>query len=337
MNKQSLNKQIIRSRYEAKRKDLGWINRKIFNKKQRLIQIINHIQRIKKGFVKLEAPQNFSFISNTDEIVNFFNSIKEHVDNDQPVNIDVSKITTLSPDIIILLISILKDKKSIKVGIRGNAPENPKLRKVFIESGLYDFVNSLGRKRVADNNKLWKHSTNNHVKGEIAGEAVAICRNLFKEHGINYDTDSIYNLLVEAMSNTINHADKEKHHVNWWLYYFIDKDEKTIKYSIVDLGIGIFKSASFDTYRRFAKIIVPGNGLLVKPFLEGKIISSRESDNEISGKGVRQIINCANNPEFTKFSIITNDQIINVKEKNNQSLSNNFDGTFIHFEISYSN
>lgn len=336
MNKQSIQRQTIRAKYEAKRRTKQWKKRKINNKRQRRFQIQKHIEIVNKGIVNLEAPNNFSFIDNTDDVVKYFNLIKENVDSNQPVCIDISKITNLSTDIIILQIAILKDKKSMRVGISGNAPEDPNLRKIFIESGLYNFVKSRGKKRVADNNKLWKHSTNNQVKGEIAGEAVAICKSLFEQNGINYDTDNMYNLLVEAMSNTINHADKEKANINWWLYYFIDENEKTIKYSFIDLGIGIFKSASFNSYRRFANIFVPGNSLLVKPFLEGKIISSRENDNEISGKGVRQIINCAKNPEFIKFSIITNDQIINVKEKTSQSLSYNFDGTFIHFEVSYS-
>lgn len=337
MNRQSTQKQIIRAKYEAKRRTKTWKKKKAYNKLQRRLQIQRQIERINKGIINLEAPPNFSFIDNSDEVVKYFNIVKDYVESDQPVCIDISKITNLSPDIIILQIAVLKEKKSMRVGINGNAPEDPNLRKIFIESGLYNFVKSRGKKRVADNNKLWKHSTNNQVKGEIAGEAVSVCKNLFKQNGINYDTDNIYNLLVEAMSNTINHADKKKANINWWLYYFIDEKEETIKYSFIDLGIGIFKSASFDSYRRIANIFVPGNSLLVKPFLEGKIISSREIDNEISGKGVKQIINCAENPEFTKFTIITNDQMINVKDKTNKSLSHSFDGTFIHFEVSYSN
>ncbi len=337
MNRQSFQRQTIRAKYEAKRRTKKWKKRKAYSKLQRRLQIHRHIERVNKGIINLEAPPNFSFIDNSDEVIKYFNMVKDNVESDQPVRIDISKITNLSPDIIILQIAVLKDKKSMRVGINGNAPEDPKLRQIFKESGLYNFVKSRGKKRVADNIKLWKHSTNKQVKGEIAGKAVAVCKSLFEQNGINYDTDNIYNLLVEAMSNTINHADTKKANINWWLYYFIDENEKTIKFSFIDLGIGIFKSASFDSYRRLANIFIPGNSLLVKPFLEGKIISSRENDNEISGKGVKQIINCAENPEFTKFTIITNDQIINVKDKTNQSLSHNFDGTFIHFEVSYSN
>lgn len=324
MNRQSFLRQIIRAKYEAKRRTKKWKIMKAKSKLQRLLQIHKHIQLVNKGIINLEAPPNFSLIDNSDDVIKYFNKVKDNVESDQPVRIDISKITNLSPDIIILQIAVLKEKKSMRVGIFGNAPEDPNLRKIFIESGLYNFVKSSGKKKVADNNKLWKHSTNNQVRGEIAGEAIAVCKNLFEKSGVNYDTDNIYNLLVEAMSNTINHADTKKANINWWLYYYIDEDKRTIKFSFIDLGIGIFKSASFDSFRRIANIFVPGNSLLVKPFLEGKILSSRKNDNEISGKGVKQIIKCAENPEFTKFTIITNDQKINVKDKTNQSLSHNF-------------
>jgi hypothetical protein len=54
------------------------------------------------------------------------------------------------------------------------------------------------------------------------------------------------------------------------------------------------------------------------------------------GKGIKQILDCAKKHEFSKFTIIANDQIINVKDQNSNSLNCNFDGTFIHFEITYS-
>ncbi|WP_212898063.1 hypothetical protein [Capnocytophaga cynodegmi] len=337
MNSQNNLIQFIRAKYQEKRSKKKWINRKRNNSIQRFNQLCKERQWFEKGTINCVAPADFSFVNNTEEVVKYFNQIRKHIDNDQPVKIDISNITNLSPDIIILLIAVLKEKKSMKVGISGNAPKIPHLKKIFVESGLYNFVTSRGKKKVADNNKLWKHSTNNQVKGEIAGETVNICRELFAQNGIKYDTDNLYNLLVEAMSNTINHADKEQASINWWFYYFIDTAEQTIKFSFIDLGIGIFRSASFDSYRKYLKTLIPGNSFLVKPFLEGKIISSRKKDHEISGKGIKQIMSCAQNKEFINFTIITNDQKINIKEKNSDSINTNFDGTFINFEISYKN
>lgn len=337
MSKDNKILQNIRRKYEDKRRTKKWKKQKIRNKFIRRLGILKQLEFSKKPVINHSSPDNFSFVNNTNEVLTYFNDVKGFIEENKSVNIDISKITDLTPDTITLLMAKLSEKESKKVGLRGNAPDNPILRRMFVESGLYDYVRSTGHKRVSQNNKLWKHSTNKEVKGEMAGEAVTVCRNLFASNGVIYDTDHLYNLLVEAMSNTMNHADTKKSNINWWLYYYVDESTKTLKYSFIDLGIGIFKSASFDSYRKFAKHFYKGNQLLVKPFLEGKIISSRVKDNEISGKGVKQIISCANLSEFTKFIIITNDIKIDVKTKESEELNTNFEGTFIYFEVSCTN
>lgn len=326
---------LSRARYQAKRRKKFWVDRKKKNSKFRYIELQRLLKNIRKSKIDHIAPVNFSFIENTQEVLTYFNQLTEFVNEGQPVNLNIKDITNLTPDTIILVIAKLKEKRSKGIILSGNAPDQPDLHKMFLESGLYNFVRSKGTKTVAENNKLWRHSTNNQVRGEMAGHAIEVCKKQFAIKGINYNTDNLYNLLVEAMSNTINHANDKKFQTNWWLYYYIDESNKVIKYSFIDLGIGIFKSASFDTYRNVMNLFFRGNRLLVKPFLEGKIISSRENDNEISGKGVKQIIGCANLSEFVKFIIITNDIKIDVKTKESEDLSINFDGTLIYFEISY--
>lgn len=326
----------VRSRYQTKRFAKSWKKRKTLSKLLRRQGIIQQRYYAQKDYINYEAPLRFSFVDNTEEVLKYFNDVSQFISRNQSVTIDIKDIKELTPDVITLLMAKLNEKVSKKVGLRGNAPEDPKLKKMFVESGLYNFVNSYGKKTTSSDNKLWRHSTNSFVKGEMAGLAIDVCRKLFAENGIAYDTDSLYNLLVEAMSNTLHHAHKVSN-INWWLYYYLDKETKTLKFSFIDLGMGIFKSASFDTYRNVIKPITSGNQILVKPFLEGKIISSRETDKAISGKGVKQIMDCAKLAEFTKFIIITNDVKIDVKSQQSEQLSDNFAGTFIYFEISVTN
>lgn len=330
--------QAIRTKYQAKRRTKKWKRRK----KNNLYKLRNNIQRdnllSKRKLINYPAPDNFSLINNTDEVLKYFNDVRHFINKKSPVFLDISEITNLTPDSIALQMAQLSDRKNKRIGMSGNAPKNPKFKRMFEESGLYDHVVSLKPRRNAINNKLWKHSSDNNVKGEIAGKAVEVCSEKFKNKGKEFDTDNIYNLLVEAMSNTKNHANKgsvkKKENVNWWLYYYIDEDKSLIKYSFIDLGIGIFESASFNNYRKALSNIV-GNELLIKPFLEGKIVSSREHDHEISGKGVRQIMQCSEMKEVNSFYIISNDLKIDVKNQAGTKLSANFAGTFIYFEISF--
>lgn len=327
----------IRNKYQNKRRTKNWKKSKLNNIQLRYDHLQKQIENSRKSIMDYPAPQNFSFINNTKEVLTYFNDVRDFIKEKQSVNLNISEITHLTPDTITLLMAKLSEKESRKVVLHGNAPKNPVLKKMFIESGLYNYVNSKGKKQVSHKNKLWKHSTNNEVRGEMTAEAIKACKDLFKQKGLNYDTDSLYNLLVEAMSNTMNHADGKISNLDWWLYYYLDEVNNTLKFSFIDLGIGIFKSASFDTYKNFAKHLYQGNLLLVKPFLEGKIISSRKTDKAISGKGVQQIIDCANLNEFKKFIIISNDIKIDVKSKEGEEISDNFEGTFIYFEISSNN
>ncbi len=329
--------QNIREKYQNKRRTKKWRIKKIGLKFKKKFEPFQTPVFSENTILNHSSPENFSFINNTNEVLSYFNEVKVFIRENKSVRIDISKITDLTPDTITLLMAILNEDLNKKVGLRGNAPDNPVLKKMFVESGIYDYVFSKGYKQVSRNNKLWPHSTNKEVKGEMAGEASEVCKKLFESNGINYDTDHLYNLLVEAMSNTMNHADTIKSNINWWLYYYLDESTKKLKFSFIDLGIGIFKSASFDSFRSITKHIYKGNELLVKPFLEGKIISSRLNDNEISGKGIRQIISCANLTEFNKFIIITNDIKIDIKTKQSEKLNTNFEGTFIYFEISCMN
>lgn len=336
MKKKYTNLQKIRTQYQQKRKRNSWIKRKINNKLLRKLKIVRQKVFDKKVFINHISPANCSFINNTNEILTYFNEIKAFIAQKQSVKLDISKITHLTPDMITLLLVIFNEKQSKKVGMSGNAPNNEALSKMFLSSGFYDNVVSAGIKKVSYNNKLWKGSRNDKVQGEMASQALDRCREIFLKKNIKYDTDPLYNLLSEAMSNTKNHANNNQVNTNWSLYWYFDEAEEKLKYSFIDLGIGIFKSASFKTYREtINEIFSIGNVLLVKPFLNGDITSSREKDKAISGKGVKQILSCAKLPEITKFIIITNDIKIDVKTQKGTQLSGNFEGTFIYFEVSF--
>ncbi len=336
MKRSYTNLQKVRTKYQQKRKRNSWIKRKKTNKLLRKLRFEQQKAFNERVFINHIAPLNCSFIDNTNEILTYFNEIKEFIAQGQSVELDISKITHLTPDMITLLLVIFNEKQSRKVGMKGNAPNNAELKKMFLSSGFYDNVISAGTKKVAYNNKLWRGTTNNQVQGKMASEALDMCREVFLKKNIKYDTDPLYNLLSEAMSNTKNHANSKQLNTNWWLYWYFDEAEEKLKYSFIDLGIGIFKSANFSWYREtFNEIFSVGNILLVKSFLNGKITSSREKDKAISGKGVKQILSCAKLPEITTFIIITNDIKIDVKIQKGTELSSNFEGTFIYFEVSF--
>ncbi len=325
--------QQIRTKYSLKRR-----SKKFKKRRRNHTNVISTAQKEKYRRKKyrteetLVAPENFSFIENTNEVLKYFNNAFDLVKKKSKIYYDVSAIKNLTPDTITLLSAHFGDKLCRKYGFGGNAPNNHRLQKIFTESGLYDHVNSISKKNVSPKNRLWKHSSNNEVKGRMAGEAKELCKKSLSDECFKNVSDHLYNLIVEAMSNTIHHAEPNKQFIaNWWLFGYID--ENITKYCFIDLGVGIFKSANFNKFRKAFSHIYKGNQHLVEPFLNGDIISSRKLDNEISGKGVKQIVNCATIPEFKTLYIITNDLKINVKTKKSELLDENFNGTCIYWEI----
>ena len=61
----------------------------------------------RKAYVELEVPKNFSFIDNTNEILEYFIKCKSLLHNKEKVQCDLSHITALSSDAIALLAHVL--------------------------------------------------------------------------------------------------------------------------------------------------------------------------------------------------------------------------------------
>lgn len=325
----------IRARYELKRRKRTWKKRK--EKAVKLIGTAYREQSRRINYPNFNihtAPKRFSFINNTNEVLSYFNNATSEMKYGKSVYLDIADISELTPDTIVLLLAHLGEKKEGKKAMfGGNAPSNENLKKIFTESGIYEFVKSRGKKDVSVRNRLWKHSKNKKINGQIAYEAIELGKNLINKDRWVDISDLQYNLLTEAMSNTVHHADKVTSSLNWWMYTYLDEKEGVCKYCLVDLGIGIFKSASFVNYRKTLSNFVGGNKSLVKPFLDGKIVSSRKVDHQLSGKGIKQMLSCAKQPEFKKFYIITNDIKIDVKTGNSEVLGTNFSGTCIYYEV----
>ncbi|HNQ69393.1 MAG TPA: hypothetical protein PKN32_13520 [Bacteroidales bacterium] len=286
----------------------------------------------KKTFKLLPAPTNFSFIDNTEEVLKYLKDSEKYFKQKRGVNFDKTNVEVMTSDAIALFIAFISGKHKF----RGNAPRKENLKKLFEESGFYDFVATKSVNKGKGNNEfnLLHRETNNIVEPEIAGEAVY--RGIHHTGLSMKDTDPVYDTLIECMQNTNNHASLNKYgNCNWWLYVYNDPEEKITKYSFVDLGVGIFSSlVANGLVRKFFKSInMLPNIQLVDDLLNGKIQSRIDEDNQIRGKGIPQIVEYARTDYFKRFFIIANDVKINVKTGEKWQLNTNINGTFLYWEL----
>lgn len=290
-----------------------------------------------KAYVELEVPKTFSFIDNTNEVLEYFIKCKSLLHNKEKVQCDLSNITALSSDAIALLAACANDESFLgKQGrIRGNAPTDPELLKLFIESGFYNHVKAtkvLKHAHKSDTN-FFHQESNYQVQSDIAKKACI----LGTEHvfGSSKPFSDLYEMLIEAMSNTNNHASNNSNvnQFKWWLYTYNAPNGHTM-YTFVDLGVGIFDSIPVQIFKRIKKSVGLGHNTdLVSDLLDGKIKSREKIDNKIRGKGIPQIAMNSNSRHFLRAYIISNDVKINLKNKAAEALEHNFSGTMLFWEL----
>lgn len=337
MRKTIQHKNNIRSAYQLKRHKKSYKRKKANRKLHRRLGLLYEQKQQKKfsnPFVTIKAPEHFSLIENTDQVVKYINVCKEHIKQNKNVEWDISDVNKITPDAITLLAACFNDPKYKKGVMRGNHPKNEEVRKIFIESGFHEFVccdESLKSHSNHDSNYLHKES-DYKVQGTVARDA---CRyGVTHVFGAFKDVEELYEMLVEAMSNTNNHADRNKEgEIKWWLYTNNSEFGYT-SYSFVDLGVGIFDSAPFTLFKKLLTgVRIRHNADYVPKLLNGEIGSRKEYENNIRGKGIPQIARNSKIDYIKKAYIISNDVKIDLKTGNAIPLEEEFKGTFLYWEL----
>jgi len=324
----------IRARYQAKRRTIKWKTRKKNKKKHLHDRYVKQQIQQSKPLTDHQAPKEFSFVHNTNLVLKYFTEAEELFKAKHRLNLNIDDIETLTPDAISLLVASVNDKNfHHNSGYVGDAPKKPELKKLFKESGFYNFVNNRGFKRTANGNLLHREMHTKVMPVLAMNAALTGIRHTF---GNEEPYEPLYDILIECMSNTNNHASlKSSEKCNWWLYVYNDPITKNSSYSFLDLGVGIFDSVVVQGYFKtlLKGTIVYKNIKIVDDLLAGKIQSRIDEDNEIRGKGIPQIVEYSKRRTFKEFYIITNDVKINLKTAEKEQLDYNFKGTFLYWEI----
>lgn len=284
-----------------------------------------------RPIVNLKAPRNFSLINNADETLAYLNKARREFRNGNRVHFDISNVSTLTTDAIAVLIAKVKDPRfHLKRGIMGNAPKDEGLKKLFVESGFFDYVIS-GRARKTGKKLMIHKVTKNKVEPVLAKEA---CLVGIKHSFHNSDVfEPIYDILIEIMQNTNNHAGSIKGRYDWWLNIYNRPESRVTAYTFLDLGVGIFESLPVKSFFRSLLEVfgVTSNLDLIEHLFAGEI-KSRTGRPE-RGKGIPQVYECSQHPSFSKFILISNNIYADLKNKSCKLLKQNFQGTMFYWEL----
>lgn len=148
----------------------------------------------------------------------------------------VKNITT---DAIVLLASVLEDARLIGVKFNGNFPDAPSLKEKFLKSGFLEYL--FDAKGFAHDSQIFG-LRDIIVKPDLVDEVLeqALATVTGDPTTLN---GGLYRTLIEAMTNTHNHADSDSEGVQkWWLLVEHHPDSKKVLFSFVDNGVGILDS-----------------------------------------------------------------------------------------------
>lgn len=308
-----------------------------------------HLQE--KG-VNVIAPKAFSLLENPEETIKFLNRIERCLWERQKVFVVLTQVEKIDSGAIAVLFSVM-DLFTIKnVPFNGNNPENEEANKKLHESGFFDELYRKNRNRIEYRTGIDNHifaRSNKKVESQLgmpvmmeASEAIwgekRICKGLQR-------------ILVELMHNTNNHAGGlgNKGDERWCLSVNHDKENKKVKFVFVDYGVGIFNSLNekeknnkwygwqdkIKTHLGLS-ITQTTNDLLLQKLLSGEIHMT-VTRKEFRGKGLPGVKQVLDRNQISNLYVVSNNAYGDVTNDKYRLLSKNFSGTFLYWELCYSN
>jgi hypothetical protein len=296
------------------------------------------------GYVKIKVPINYSFLENPVEVIRFITNLKKLFDTRKKVWIIMRGIQNIDYSAIVVLLSIMVRFKAHKIDFNGDFPKNQIIHKILIASGFFQTlyhvkIKEADRYNIGSQNTIHTHAWKD-VDSEL-GETIMIDISN-KILGRKAVYKGLQRSLVELMQNSYNHAEPSKEgEKHWWLSLNVSTKQKIAALSFIDYGVGIFESLNgkkegskwFNWQQILADIFNPEtNADVLELILNGELHKTVTGKN-YRGKGLPGIKEAMDRNLISNLHIITNNVFADVYAKKYVILPNNFEGTFVYFEI----
>lgn len=324
-------------------------NRSLCGKNKLTVLKENKFKKENPGHIKVIAPESFSFIKNTDEVVNFIAALKNLYDSQSKVYIVLENVKEIDHSAIVVLLSIMIKFKSKNISFNGNMPVDPATCKIVKESGFFDnLYKKFEEKESYEIPSILLNGIHTHaskkVNALLTGGIIDSAAKFIWGEGRR--CQGVQRALIELMQNTNNHAEigktGEKH---WWLSVNQHSEYKNVSFSFVDFGVGIFTnlqnkrsdSKFFGWYEKiFIKFGIRDNANILKLILTGQLHQT-VTGKYYRGKGLPGIAEVMKRNQISNLHIITNDVFSCPSEGIYRTLDKPFSGTFIYWELGETN
>ena len=305
-------------------------------------KLLNDIRS--NDYTYIYAPNILSLINNPTKVIEFINKLKRTYKDRQKVFVDLSDVTSIGHDAIVILLSIMIKFKTNKIKFNGNFPKSKSAKDLLFESKFFENLKenfSPSEDYFLGNTKSIHTHGNLIVDSELAGKILLGASQTILNKSIH--PKGAYRVLQEIMHNTVSHAkgQNENEMKHWWLSVDQDKTNKIVKFSFIDFGVGVFKSLiETPSNSKWAKgveyfknlVNLDQNEIFFQEIIEGKIHAS-VTGHPYRGKGIPGVKQSFTRNQIENLYIITNNVMYVAKTNTFIKLSTWFEGTFYYFEL----
>lgn len=284
------------------------------------------------------APANFSFSKNENGVLKFISKLENYLYKKQSVFVRLNNIIQIDQEAVVLLLGIMAEFKASEIKFNGNFPKSSVAQKILIDSG---FLKRLFPKNVGYSFGT-KHGIYTHGQKvyDENSSSEALSEAMTCVFGVKKRSQGARRVLLEAMKNTIAHASPNQKKRHWWLLFNKDATNKKLIVSMLDYGVGIFKSLSIESpdnpgylwYERNLKLGF-SNQKLLKKIMNGELKGISRTRQSQHGTGLPGMKTAFENQFISKLVIVSNDVYADISNNQYRTLDTSFSGTLIQFEI----
>jgi hypothetical protein len=283
------------------------------------------------------APENFSLLSNRNEIIDCFSKIKRITSKGHKILLNLEHITSIDLPAACLLISYMMDfsdgaNRFLSVRVPDKNSKVTLLNQISFDSIVTKKGNTntsllLSRSEYSKNDENLRPLLNKSV--DTLGDYIKVGQKFWPP-------------ICEIIINTHNHASDTAKKIPWFMCMTESDDKNYIEYCAVDIGQGIFESLNNSSNVKKSEKLTnffsnsSQRNVLAKLIPEG---GRSETDEVYRGQGLKTIYDCAQSDIYEEFYLFTNKaklDLKNIGDKDEDSKSN-LTGTIYYWKIRRNN
>lgn len=345
----------IKSRHDLKSSRLKKRHREIVRKRNKFYASLPEwrAKQIKEkhhlfwDYEDIRAPKYFSLIENPDEVLKFIAKLSSAYDRRKKVYVHLRNVTQMTDDALVLLLSNVAHFKDKRLDFNGDRPLDQGIERRIEQSGFYKILYS--HKKLAsesgaiDLSEYSSKSIFTHAQKNVDSELTA---SLISEHskflwGTERRCQGVQRIFIELMQNTNNHASHTVGGKYWWISVSKRKAPKTICFSFIDYGMGVFNSLSnkkpnskfYGWADKIRNLVNPEcHYEVLEALLTGRFHRT-VTNKYFRGKGLPGIYKELSKGSITNLIVITNDAFGDANKSIYKKVESPLNGTFVYFEV----